>query len=83
MKLISNWKKAWRMLSVQFMFIASALQGAWIALPSNLVSKVPEGLVHVITLGLLVLGIAGRLIVQPKLNPKDFEPTSQDGESRD
>lgn len=28
MKLIANWKKAWRMLSVQAMALAGAVQGA-------------------------------------------------------
>lgn len=68
MKLVENWRKGWRMLSVQFMTIATALQGAWLALPSSLVENVPPWVMHAITMGLLFAGIAGRLVYQPKIN---------------
>jgi uncharacterized membrane protein len=78
MKFIPEWRKAWRMFSVQAMAVAGALQGAWVALPENLTGGVPAWLVHVITLSILVLGIVGRLVIQPQV--RDFEDTTQDDE---
>lgn len=68
MKLIDNAKKAWRMFSVQAMFLAGVIQAAWIALPSDLTSQVPDGVRSAVTLGLLGLGIAGRLVKQEKVS---------------
>lgn len=67
MKLIDNWRKAWRMASVQCMTAAAAVQGAWTSIPDDMRTAVPAGLVHWLTLALLVLGIAGRLIQQDKV----------------
>lgn len=70
MKLIANWRKSWRMLSVQAMTAAAAIQGAWASVPDDLKASVPPGVVQWLTLGLLVLGIAGRLVDQPKTKDK-------------
>lgn len=67
MKLITNWRKAYRMLSVQAMAIATAIQGAWAVLPDDMKASVPPQAVYWITMGLLVFGIAGRLVDQPKV----------------
>jgi len=67
MKLIENWRKSWRMLSVQAMTAAAAIQGAWASVPEDMKASIPPGLVHWVTLSLLVLGIAGRLVDQPKV----------------
>lgn len=66
MKLIANWKKAWRMLSVQAMALAGAVQGAWVFIPTDMRSSIPESTVQIVTLALLVLGVVGRLVDQPK-----------------
>lgn len=66
MKLIANWKKAWRMLSVQAMTLAGAVQGAWLFIPSDMRSSIPESTVQMVTLSLLGLGVVGRLVDQPK-----------------
>lgn len=66
MKLIANWKKAWRMLSVQAMALAGAVQGAWMFIPSDMRSSIPESTVQMVTLALLGLGVVGRLVDQPK-----------------
>jgi hypothetical protein len=71
MKLIDEWTKAWRMLSVQAMTLAGALQGAWVAVPDDLRSQVPSGLVHWITIGLLALGLVGRVVKQDKVSGGD------------
>jgi hypothetical protein len=65
MKLIPTWKKAWRMFSVQAMTLATALQGAWMAVPAELQTHVPSVLVHILTIVLLVAGVFGRLVTQP------------------
>lgn len=67
MKLIPEWKKCLRMFSVQAMVLAGAVQGAWLALPREMVDSIPEPWLRGITVGLLVLGIVGRLVIQPKL----------------
>ena len=69
MKLIENWKKSPGMFSVQAITLAIAIQGAWAALPSEMVASIPDGWVRVLTVALLVLGIIGRLIDQPKVKP--------------
>lgn len=69
MQLIPNARRAWRMFSVQAMTLAGALQGAWLALPPDLTQHVPAGAVHGVTLTLLVAGIVGRLVQQPKVQP--------------
>ena len=69
MKLISNWRRAHRMLSVQAMAMAGAVQGAWAATPDDLKSGIPANWVHWLCLALLVLGIAGRLVDQGSTKP--------------
>lgn len=66
MKLIANWRKAWRMLSVQAMAVAGAVQGAWMFIPADMRSSIPESTVQMVTLALLALGVLGRLVDQPK-----------------
>lgn len=65
---IPNISKAWRMLSVQAMTAAAALQGAWVAVPDDLRASVPPAYVTGITIGLLVLGVLGRLVAQPAVS---------------
>ena len=68
MKLIPEWRKAWRMVSVQAMTLAATIQGEWVALPPDLISQVPPGVVRGVTLALLGLGIVGRLVKQDKVS---------------
>ncbi len=67
MKLIDDWKAAWRMWSVQSMAVATAIQGAWGAAPDDMRASLPHEWVQGITIALLVFGIVGRLIEQPKV----------------
>ena len=64
MKLVKNARRAWRWFSMQAMILAGALQGGWQALPGDLKSNVPDGLVTVLTMVILVAGIVGRLVDQ-------------------
>jgi len=36
MKLIANWRKAYKMLSIQAMAFATAIQGAWMFIPEDM-----------------------------------------------
>ncbi len=70
MKLVANWKRAWRWISVQTMVLAGALQGAWMFVPDDLRASIPQNVVQGFTLVLLVLGVVGRLVDQtPKAKP--------------
>lgn len=64
MKLVDDAKKAWSWFSVQAMAWAIAIQGAWEFVPDDMKAGIPPKLVTWITLALLVLGIAGRLVKQ-------------------
>lgn len=68
MKLIPEWKRAWRMVSVQAMAVAVAAQGAWVMLPAELQSQVPDWALKGLTAAILVLGIVGRLVKQDKVH---------------
>lgn len=70
MKLVANWKRAWRWFSVQTMVLAGALQGAWVFVPDDMRASIPHAIVQGITIALLVLGVVGRLVDQtPKGKP--------------
>lgn len=68
MKLVNDWRRSWRMFSVQAMLVASAIQGAWEFIPDDLKAQLPQGVVHWLTIALLVFGVVGRLIEQPKVS---------------
>ena len=64
MRLIPNAKKAWRFFSVQSMVLSSAIIGGWDFMPPDLKARVPETVVDYVAVGVLILGIAGRLVKQ-------------------
>ncbi len=66
MKLIPDWRKAWRFFSVQAQALTLAGIGAWQVLPDDLKGAVPVPVAVALAMGLLVLGIVGRLIAQPE-----------------
>jgi hypothetical protein len=51
---------------MQCMGLALALQGAWEVMPDDMKAGIPPKLVTYIALGLLVIGMAGRLVKQEK-----------------
>lgn len=67
MKLIDEAKHAWRMFSVQAMTAAGAIQGAWVVLSPEQKAAIGNTTLAGITLGLLVLGIVGRLVKQDSI----------------
>lgn len=64
MKLVDDFKSAYRWFSVQAMVIAGAIQGAWLMIPEDMKASIPTNIVQTVTLVLLVLGVAGRLVKQ-------------------
>lgn len=66
MKLVEDWKDAWRWLSVRAMVLALALQAGWNMLDDAQRASLPSWLVTALTGGVLALGIAGRLVDQRK-----------------
>lgn len=66
MNLIPNWRKAWRMFSVQAQGLALAGVGAWQATPDDIRAVAPWWLPPLLLGVILVGGIVGRLVVQPK-----------------
>lgn len=72
--LVEDWKHAWKWISVNSMLAAGALQGAWLAVPDDLRNAMPPHLTSKVTLGLMILGIAGRLIRQGGDNANPNKP---------
>ena len=70
MKLIPNWRKAWRMLSVQANTINVAVLAGWSSLPDRMQDAIPVYVIVGLAIGLLVLGTIGRLIAQPAVDTK-------------
>lgn len=66
MKLVDNWKDCWKWLSVHAMVGCAAVQGAWVYIPADMKSSIPSAYVNGLTMCLLALGIAGRLLKQDK-----------------
>lgn len=64
MKLVPNARHAWRWFSMQMMAFAAAAQVAWETLPPDALAVIPVDVRGHITLGLVVLGMLGRLIDQ-------------------
>lgn len=63
-KLVEDWRKAWKWFSVNAMVAAAAIQGAWLQIPEDMKAHIPETLVSGATIALLVLGVAGRIVKQ-------------------
>lgn len=68
MRLIDEWRKCWRMFSVQSMVLAGAIQGAWVFIPAEMQATIPDGWLRWATIALLALGVIGRLVDQPKVS---------------
>jgi hypothetical protein len=64
--LVEEWKSAWRWFSMQAMAATVAIQAVWAGLPDDLKRHLPEKLVAALSLGLLLVGLCGRLVRQEK-----------------
>lgn len=70
MRLVKDWRKAWTWFSVQSMAVSTTLLGAWAAVPEDLKGGIPPRIVTGVAAGVLLLGIAGRLVQQGKKTTK-------------
>ncbi len=64
LKLVPEWRKAWRWFSMQSMALVVALLGSWAALPDDLKSGLPGWVVPSVSAAVLFFGMAGRLVKQ-------------------
>lgn len=65
MKLVSNWREAWKWFSVQIALVGAALQGAVLAFPS-LKDWLGDTVAHVAGLVMLAGLVMARLVDQSK-----------------
>lgn len=71
-RLVDNWKRAHRMISVQLMAATGAIQAAWPSIPQDLKDALPHGIVRWVSIALLVLAVGARLVDQGSITePKD------------
>lgn len=64
MKIVEDWKGAWRWFSVQALAFLAILPIVWLSLPPQINEWVPEEWRPFIVAGFAIGGIAGRLIEQ-------------------
>lgn len=64
MKLVDDWKQAWKWLSVNCMAVAAAIQGGWMSLSDDMRAELPKYAIHVATIAVLIAGIGGRILKQ-------------------
>ena len=74
MKLVDNWKRAHRMISVQLCALAGVINGVWPTIPKDLKDSLPHDLVHYVSIVLLVAAVAGRLIDQGSVTETKDSP---------
>lgn len=67
-RLVPYWRRLWRSLSVQAMFLAGVLQVAWDTAPHVITAVLPPAWVPWVTVGFLLFGIAGRAVQQPTVH---------------
>ena len=71
MKLINEWKKIYKYISVQIPALNVAFLATWALLPQKFQDALPVPWVIVIAITLLVAGVVGRMIAQPSLKDSD------------
>ena len=64
MKLVAEWKSAWKWFSVQFVAAAGAVQLSVLAFPDTIRTWLPDWLTHVLAIALLSAAALGRLVDQ-------------------
>jgi hypothetical protein len=65
-KLIDEWKNAWRFLSVQIPAAGAAITLAWSQLPADWKSAIPTWMITVCVVLFFIAAIAGRFVSQKK-----------------
>lgn len=64
MKLVENWKDAWRWYSMQAMVASGAILGAWEVMPPDLKGALPDWIGTAAAATTLFLGAFGRIVKQ-------------------
>jgi len=64
MKLVDDWKNAWRWFSVWCLTISGAAPAAWLAVPDEMRRQVPAEWLAVAAVVIAVAGVFGRLVDQ-------------------
>ena len=65
MKLVSDWKQAWKWFSVQAFAVLAVLPIVWDALPPDLKAHMPETWMPYVLSAVAIGGLIGRLKDQP------------------
>lgn len=66
MKLVANWKSAWKWFSMQFVAAAGAVQLSVLAFPETVRGWLPDWLTHLLAMVLLLAAVLGRLVDQKR-----------------
>lgn len=66
MKLVDDWKQAWRWFSVQALAIIAVLPLVWMSLPADVKNYLPDSLEPWLLVVLAIGGIVGRIVDQNK-----------------
>ena len=69
MRLIENWKEAWKWFSMWALAAIGTLPFVWVNLPSDVKAFLPEGWEPYVLLALVIAGGIGRLVDQSKKEP--------------
>ncbi|HBS5624259.1 Uncharacterised protein [Klebsiella pneumoniae] len=66
MKLVDDWKSAWRWFSMHALVLAGIIPTVWAELPLDLKTAIPPGAMGTITAVIAACGVVGRLVSQSK-----------------
>lgn len=66
LRLVDDWKQAWRWFSTHAMIAAMAVNEFWAEMPNEYARYFTGTLSHRVVAALLFLGLAGRLVKQRK-----------------
>lgn len=64
MKLVENWKDAWKWFSVHCLVLVALIPTVWLELPPEAKEAIPASWMSTITLVVGICGIIGRFIKQ-------------------
>lgn len=66
MKIVDDWKSAWRWFSMHALVLAGIIPTVWAELPPDLKTTIPPGAMSTITAVIAACGVVGRLVSQSK-----------------
>lgn len=71
MKLVANWRNAWRWFSMHCLILAGAIPCAWDGLPDDIKQHIPPSWMGAISAAVAISGVVGRLVDQSKRVPDE------------